>query len=109
MPAVTMPEILPYWFIRDGAKLIQVSKDNFDKAIREGKSVKYGGGYQTKKCERIAEKLEASRMALLEKPDLPTKFREVLTNPKNVVEVQVIAVDDPQFWEKEAKRPKYQI
>ncbi len=28
------------WFVRDGAKLIQCSKDVFDKAIVHGKSVK---------------------------------------------------------------------
>ena len=48
-------------------------------------------------------------MALLAKPELPTKLRMVLTMPKNVIEVQVITVDDEHFWEKEAKRPKYQI
>jgi hypothetical protein len=103
-----MPRTLPYWFIRDGAKLIQCSKDDFDKAILEGKSVKYHG-YANKKCERIAEQLEESRMAFLEKPDTPTKFRAVITNPRNVVEVEIIMVDDPQFWVKESKRTKYQI
>ena len=49
------------------------------------------------------------RMAFLAKPDLPTKFRGVLTNPVNVVEVQIITVDDPQFWTKESKLPKYQV
>lgn len=103
-----MGKTLPFWFIRDTAKLIQCSKDDFDKAITEGKSVKYIG-YADKKAERVAEKLEESRMSLLSKPDLPTKFRAVLTCPKNVVEVQVIRVDDEQFWEKESRRPKYQI
>lgn len=103
-----MPKTHPFWFIREGDKLIQVTKEAFDQAVREGKSVKYGGGYQSKKCERIAEQLEASRMALLTKPDLPTKFRAAITNPRNVIEIQVIAADDPQFWEKEAKQPKYQ-
>ncbi len=103
-----MSKTLPYWFIRDGAKLIQCSKDDFDKAIAEGKSVKYRG-YANKKCERIAEQLEESRMAFLEKPDTPTKFRAVITNPRNVVEVEIIMVDDPQFWVKESKRPKYQL
>ena len=103
-----MGKTFPFWFIRDGAKLIQCSKDDFDKAITQGKSVKYIG-YADKKAERIAEKLEESRIALLSKPDLPTKFRVVLTCPKNVVEVQVVRVDDEQFWEKESRRPKYQI
>jgi hypothetical protein len=95
-----------FWFIRDGAKLIPCSKEDFDKAIVEGKSVKYNG-YANKKCERIAEELEESRMAFLRKPDLSAKFRAVITNPVNVVEIQVIAVDEPQFWVKESKRPKY--
>jgi hypothetical protein len=103
-----MPQTLPFWFIRDGAKLIQCSKDDFDKAIIEGKSIKYSG-YANKKCERIAEQLEESRMALLAKLDLPPKFRAVITKPRNVLEVQVIQVDDPQFWVKESKLPKYQI
>lgn len=103
-----MPKTLPYWFIREGDKLIQCCKDDFDKAIRDGKSVKYRG-YANKKCEYIAEKLEESRMALLAKLDLPPKFRAVITNPRNVVEVQVILVDDPQFWIRESKLPKYQI
>ena len=103
-----MAKAPPFWFIRDGAKLIQCSKDDFDKAIVEGKSVKYRG-YADKKAERIAEQLEESRMALLSRPELPTKFRAVITCPKNVVEVQVIRVDDEQFWVKESKRPKYQI
>ncbi len=102
-----MPRTLPYWFIRDGEKLIQCSKDDFDKAITEGKSVKYRG-YANKNAERIAELQEKSRMALLAKPELPTKLRKALTTPKNVVEVEVIVVDDEHFWEKEAKRPKYQ-
>lgn len=97
-----------FWFIRDGDKLRQCSKADFDKAIIEGKSVKYKG-YANKKCERIADQLEESRMAFLAKPELPTKFRAVLTNPKNVVQVQIIDVDDPQFWIQESKQPKYQI
>jgi hypothetical protein len=101
-----MSKISPYWFIRDGAKLIHCNKEAFDKAIVEGKSVKYRG-YANKKCERIAEELEKSRMAFLADPDLSPKFRSVITNPRNVCEVQVILVDDPQFWHKEAKRPKY--
>jgi hypothetical protein len=52
--------------------------------------------------------LEASRIAFLSTPDLSPKFRAAITNPRNVVEVQVILVDDPQFWFKESKRSKYQ-
>ena len=102
-----MSKTSAFWFIRDGAKLVQCSKDDFDKAIIEGKSVKYRV-YANKKSERIADQLEESRMALLSKPDLPPRFRATITNPKNVVEVQVILVDDPQFWIRESKRPKYQ-
>jgi hypothetical protein len=102
-----MSKLSPFWFVREGEKLIQCSKDDFDKAIVAGKSVKYRG-YANKKCERIAEELEASRMEFLCKPDLPTKFRAAITDPRNVVEVQVIMVDDPQFWLKESKRAKYQ-
>lgn len=101
-----MPEIAPFWFIRDGKKLIQCNKIDFDKAIVEGKSVKYRG-YANKKSERIAEDLEASRMEFLNKSDLSPKFRAAITDPKNVVEVQVIVVDDSQFWLKESKRVKY--
>ena len=96
----------PHWFIRDGTKLIQCSKEDFDKAIVEEKSVKYHG-YANKKRERIAEELEESRMAFLRDPDLPPKFRQAITNPRNVVEVHIILVDDPQFWLRESKRPKY--
>jgi len=95
-----MSKISPYWFIRDGAKLIQCSKEAFDKAIVEGRSVKYNG-YANKKAERIANELETSRMAFLADPFLSSKFR-------NVIEVQVILVDDPQFWLRESKRDKYQ-
>jgi hypothetical protein len=97
----------PNWFIRDDAKLIQCSKEAFDKAIIEGKSIKYRS-YANKKSERIAEELEISRMAFLSDPALSPKFRAVLTNPANIVEIQIIAVDDPQFWIKESKKPKYQ-
>lgn len=103
-----MSKTSPYWFIRDGAKLIQCNKEVFDRAIVEGKSVKYRG-YANKKAERIAEELEESRMAFLADPALPPKFRAAITNPRNVCEVQVIIVDDPQFWVREAKRPKYQL
>ena len=102
-----MAKTSPFWFIRDGEKLIQCSKDDFDKAIIEGKSVKYRG-YKNKKAERTADQLEESRMAFLCKPDLSSKFRVAITNPRNVVEVQVILVADPDFWQRESKRPKYQ-
>jgi len=95
------------WFIREGEKLIQCKKEAFDKAIVEGKSVKYHG-YANKKAERIAEELETSRMTFLADPVLFPKFRAAITNPRNVCEVQVIQVDDPQFWIRESKRPKYQ-
>jgi hypothetical protein len=97
-----------FWFVRDGDKLRQVTKEAFDKAITEGKSVKYGC-YQNKKAERIAEELEKSRLEFLSQPDLSTKLRAVLTNPANVVEVQIIQVDDPLSWIKESKKPKYQV
>jgi hypothetical protein len=102
-----MPKLSPFWFVRNGEKLIHCSKDDFDKAIVAGKSVKYRG-YANKKCERIAEELEASRTEFLRKPDLPAKFRAAITDPRNVVEVQVIRVEDPLFWIKESKRAKYQ-
>ena len=102
-----MPKTCPYWFIRDGTKLIQCSKEDFDKAVVEGKSVKYRG-YANKRSERIAEDLEETRMTFLKDPDLAPKFRAVITNPRNVVEIQVIDPDDPQFWVRESKRPKYQ-
>jgi hypothetical protein len=101
-----MSKTSPYWFIRDGDKLVQCSKEVFDKAIVEGKSVKYHG-YANKKSERIADELEASRTEFLRNPDLPPKFRAAITNPKNVIEVQVIMLMDPQFWIRESKRPKY--
>lgn len=97
----------PFWFIRDGNKFIQCTKEAFDQAIKEGKSVRYNG-YPNKRVEKIAEALEASRMMLLSKPDLPPRLRAVLTNPTNVVQIQVIDVDDPEFWIKESKNPKYQ-
>jgi hypothetical protein len=97
----------PFWFIRDGNKFIQCTKEAFDQAIKEGKSVRYNG-YSNKRVEKIAEALEASRMMLLSKPDLPPRLRAVLTNPANVVQIQIIDVDDPEFWIKESKNPKYQ-
>ena len=103
-----MSKTSPYWFIRDGAKLTQCSKAAFDEAVAEGKSVKYNG-YANKKSERIADELEESRMAFLGKPDLSPKFRAAITNPTNVVEVQIIQVDDAQFWTKESKRSNYQL
>ncbi len=102
-----MPKTSPFWFIRDGEKLIQCTKDDFDKAIVEGKSVKYRG-YANKKQERIADRAEEARMAFVHKPDLSLKFRAAITNPRNVVEVQVILVADHDFWQRESKRPKYQ-
>ena len=96
------------WFIREGEKIIQCTKEGFDKAIMEGKSVKYRG-YANKRAERIAEQLEASRMVFLADPALPPKFRVAITNPQNVCEVQIIQVDDPLFWTRESKRPKYQL
>lgn len=101
-----MSKTSPYWFIRDGDKLVQCSKEDFDKAITEGKSVKYGC-YANKKSESLADYLEASRMEFLRTPDLPPKFRAVITDPQKVVEVQVIMLMDPQFWLRESKRPKY--
>lgn len=100
--------IVHCWFIRDGEKLIQTTKEGFDKAIVEGKSVKYRG-YANKKAERIAEELEASRVAFLADPSISRKFRAAITNPRNVCEVQIIQVDDPLLWKKESKRPKYQL
>ncbi len=102
-----MSKTSPFWFIRDGAKLIQCTKEAFDTAIVEGKSIKYRG-YANKRCERIADQLEECRMAFLADPALSPKFRAAITNPRNVVEVQVVMVDDPQFWLRESKRPKYQ-
>jgi len=96
------------WFIRNGEKLIQTTKEGFDKAIVEGKSIKYRG-YPNKKAEHIAEQLETARMAFLADPTLPLKFRAAITNPANVCEVQIIQVDDPLFWQKESKRPKYHV
>jgi hypothetical protein len=101
-----MSKVSPYWFIREDDKLVPCSKEEFDKAITEGKSVKYGG-YADKKSERLADNLETSRMEFLKKPDLPPKFRAAITNPRNVIEVQVIMIMDPHFWVREAKRPKY--
>lgn len=103
-----MPKTSGFWFIRDGEKLIQCNKEAFDKAVIEGKSVKYGG-YANKKAERVAEELEKSRMAFLTDPNLSSKFRAVITNPLNVCSVQVIDVNDPSFWERESKRPKYHL
>ncbi len=97
----------PFWFIRDGDKFKQCTKEAFDKAITEGKSIRYNG-YPSKREEKTAEALEASRMLLLAQPDLPTRFRAVLTNPANVVQVEVIEVNDPEFWIQESKNPKYQ-
>ena len=96
----------PFWFVRDGNKLKQCSKEVFDEAIRQGKSVKYKG-YPCRRVEKIADALEVSRMKLLAKPDLPSKFRSVLTNPVQVIAVQVIDVYDSEFWIRESRNPKY--
>jgi hypothetical protein len=103
-----MSKACAFWFIRagDSGKLIQCSKEDFDRAITEGKSVKYGC-YKNKKSEHIAEKLEESRMAFLAKPDLSPKFRAILINPVNVIDVQVVTITDPDFWVRESKRVKY--
>jgi hypothetical protein len=97
----------PFWFIIEGKKLIQCTKAEFDKAITEGKSIRYNG-YPDKRTKKIAEALEKSRMLFLSNPDVPIKFKSVLTNPANVVQVQIIEAYDPEFWIKEAKNPKYQ-
>jgi hypothetical protein len=107
MPKPSPSPVTVFWFIQDGTKQIQCTKAAFDQAIREGKSIKYRG-YANKKIERIAEQLEASRMAFLADPATATKFREVLTDPAKVVRAQIIEVSDPSFWEKEATHPKYQ-
>jgi hypothetical protein len=103
-----MSKNLPYWFIREGEKLIQCSKADFDQAVRDGKSVKYRT-YADKRAERVSELLETSRMALLNDPKISTRLRQVLTDPVKVVQVQVIDVDDPEFWNKESRHPKYQL
>ncbi len=97
----------PFWFIREEGKIIQCSKAAFDQAIIEGKSIKYNG-YPNKKTEKTAEKLETSRILLLSKPELPQKFRNFLTNPTNVIQVEIIDVNDPDFWMRESQNPKYQ-
>jgi len=102
-----MSKNMPYWFIREGDKLIQCSKTAFDKAIQDGKSVKYRT-YASKHVEYIAEALETSRIELLNDPQTPTKFRQVLTDPVKVVQVQIIDVNDPEFWRKESRLLKYQ-
>jgi hypothetical protein len=96
----------PFWFIREGDKLIQCSKPEFDKAITEGKSIHYNG-YPNRQTEKIAEALEASRILLLSNPKLPTRLRKIMTDPANVVQIEIIDADDPQFWIKESKNPKY--
>jgi hypothetical protein len=103
-----MSKNVPYWFIKEGDKLIQCSKADFDKAIKEGKSIKYRT-YANKTAEKIADTLEESRMAFLNNPATPPKFRAVLTNPANIIQVQIIDVDDPDFWNKESRLPKYHI
>ena len=95
-----------FWFYREGDKLIQCSKDVFDYAIRQGRSIWYGG-YVNRKMEKVAEKLERSRMNFLSREDLPFKFRQIITDPAFVIEVEIIRVDDPLFWEKEYQKLKY--
>ena len=85
---------------------MQCSKEDFDQAIIEGKSVKYGC-YANKKSKRLADELEASRMEFLGKSNLAPKFRAALTNPENVIDVQVITLMDSQHWVRESKLPKY--
>jgi hypothetical protein len=96
----------PFWFIREGDKFIQCSKAAFDKAITEGKSIRYNG-YPDKRTEKNAESLEASRMLLLSNPNLPSRLRKIMTDPANVIQVEVIEVEDPEFWIKESKDPRY--
>ena len=55
----------------------------------------------------VADELESSRMEFLCKPDLSPKFRAALTDPKNVIEVQVVSLMDSQFWVRESKLLKY--
>jgi hypothetical protein len=43
-------------------------------------------------------------MKFLNNPLTPTKFRETLTNPANVIQVQIIDVDDPIL--EKIKEPK---
>lgn len=102
-----MSKKLPFWFIRKEDKLIQCSKADFDNAIREGKSIKYRT-YASKRAEYIAEALETSRMKWLNDPQTATEFRQVLTDPVKVVQVQIIDVNDIEFWNKESRRQKYQ-
>jgi hypothetical protein len=96
----------PFWLIREGDKSIRCSKAEFDQAIKDGKSIRYNG-YPDKRTEKIAEALEASRMLLLSSPKLPDRLRKIMTNPANVVQVEIINVDEPEFWVKESKDPKY--
>jgi hypothetical protein len=79
---------------------------SFDKAITEGKSIRYNG-YPDKRTEKNAESLEASRMLLLSNPNLPSRLRKIMTDPANVIQVEVIEVEDPEFWIKESKDPRY--
>lgn len=99
--------ITVFWFIKEGDKYIQCTKAAFDQAIRDGKSIRYNG-HPNKRAERIAQQIEDSRMAFLADPTTPTKFRAALTNPALVIQAEIVEVDDPLFWEKESKLPKYQ-
>jgi len=46
-------------------------------------------------------------MAFFDISNLPPKFRAALVVPRLLIDAEVITVDDPLFWEKESKRPKY--
>lgn len=104
---ITMSKVCAFWFIREGDKLIQCSKEQFDNAIREGKSIKYRL-YANRRSEKIAEKLEQTRMTFLTQSDLPSKFRSALTDPVLVINAEIINPIDPDFWLKESKKLKYQ-
>jgi len=103
---VIMSKASAFWFIREGDKLIQCSKFEFDNAILAGKSIKYRL-YANKRSEKIAEALEKSRMTLLAKPDLTEKLRTALTNPVLVIDAEIINPIDPDLWIKESKKSKY--
>ena len=101
-----MSKTSPHWFIRDGDKLIQCSKEDFDKAIIEGKSVKYRS-YANKKSGRIADDLEASRMELLKNPNISPKIPRSHNKPEACHRSPDHNGHGPQFWVTESKLPKY--
>ena len=37
-------------------------------------------------------------MEFLQKPNLSPKFRAALTNPTNVIDVEVVSLMDPEYW-----------